>query len=163
QAEAEVRVVVTRDRLHVLAEAVRRLRIPACVELRPGQGLTDAAGAGLRFRGPFQQLGGRGGASPAHPVPTPTGPPLPLAPGGPPALPGPAGSAAGGGGPALAWGSSPEREPEPPCGASDICADPSVRRAASSRPRAGTVPRAALCAGPGQRSRGGHVSTVRRD
>jgi hypothetical protein len=54
QAEAEVSVVVTRDRLHVLPEAVRRLGVPARVELRPGQGLTDAAGTGLGFRGAFQ-------------------------------------------------------------------------------------------------------------
>src|SRR5262252_2764952 len=74
EAEAEVGVVVTRDRLHVLTEAVRRLGIPACVELRPGQCLTDAARAGLGFRGPFQQLSCRGGASPAQQVESPAVP-----------------------------------------------------------------------------------------
>jgi len=54
KAEAEVSVVVTRDCLHVLPEVVRRLRVPASIELCPGQGLTDAAGAWLRRRGTFQ-------------------------------------------------------------------------------------------------------------
>ena len=63
-------------------------------------------------------------------------------------------------------GSSSGRESWPPRGASDICADPSVRprpAAQRSRPRAGAVPRGPLCAGPGERPRGGHLSTVRRD
>ena len=80
KAEAEVSVVVTRDCLHVLPEVVRRLRVPAGIELCPGQGLTDAAGARLRRRGTFEQLGGRGGASPAQQVEPPTVPRVAVAP-----------------------------------------------------------------------------------
>jgi len=65
KTEAEVSVVVTRDCLHVLPEVLRRLRVPACIELCPGQGLADAAGAGLSLRGTFKKFGGCGGASPA--------------------------------------------------------------------------------------------------
>jgi hypothetical protein len=54
KTEAEVSVVVTRDCLHVLAEVVRRLRVPAGIELCPGQRLTDAAGARLCLRRTFQ-------------------------------------------------------------------------------------------------------------
>ena len=54
KAEAEVSVVVTRDCLHVPPEVVRRLRVPAGIELCPGQGLADASGARLCLRGTFE-------------------------------------------------------------------------------------------------------------
>src|SRR5215472_15731636 len=74
KAEAEVSVVVTRDRLHVLPEVVRRLSVTAGIELCPGQGLTNAACARLRLCGTFKQFGGRGGASPAQQVEPPAVP-----------------------------------------------------------------------------------------
>src|ERR1700730_15554731 len=80
EAEAEVSVVVTRDCLHVLPEVVRRLRVPAGIELCTGQGLTDAAGACLRPRGTFQYFRGRGGAPPAEQVEPPTVPRVTVAP-----------------------------------------------------------------------------------
>ena len=67
-------VVVPWDRLHVPAETIRRLGIPARVELGPGQGLTDTARARLGLRGPFQQFGGCGGAPAAQQVESPTVP-----------------------------------------------------------------------------------------
>src|SRR5262249_38837240 len=79
EAKAEVSVVVTRDRLHVLAEAVRRLGVPARVELRPGQGLPAGAGAGLGLRAPFRQSGGRGRAPPAQQVESPAVPRIAVA------------------------------------------------------------------------------------
>jgi hypothetical protein len=54
KAEAEVSVVVTRDCLHVLPEVVRRLRVPAGIELCSGQGLSDAAGTRLGLGGTFK-------------------------------------------------------------------------------------------------------------
>jgi hypothetical protein len=50
------------------------LRVPACIKLRPGQSLADAARAGLGLRRPFQKFGRRGGASPAQQVEPPTVP-----------------------------------------------------------------------------------------
>jgi hypothetical protein len=74
KAEAEVSVVVTRDCLHVPPEVVRRLRVPAGIELCPGQGLTNAAGVWLRRGGTFKQFSGRSGASAAQQVEPPTVP-----------------------------------------------------------------------------------------
>jgi hypothetical protein len=74
KAEAEVRVVVTRACLHDPPEAVRRLLVPAGVELRPAESLQDAARPWLSLRGPFEKLGGGRRAPPAEQVEAPTVP-----------------------------------------------------------------------------------------
>ena len=74
KAEAEVRVVVTRACLHNLPETVRRLLVPAGVELRPAEGLQDAARPWLGFRGPLEELGGGRRAAPAEQVEPPAVP-----------------------------------------------------------------------------------------
>src|SRR5215467_5125763 len=74
KAEAEVRVVVTGACLHDLPETVRRLRVPAGVELRSAEGLQHAARTRLGFRGTLEQLGGGSGTPPAEQVEPPTVP-----------------------------------------------------------------------------------------
>ena len=74
QPEAEVRVVVGRARLHDHPEIVGRLRVPARVELGPGQGLPHAAGGGLGRRSALEHLGRGGRAAAAekfHATPIP--------------------------------------------------------------------------------------------
>ena len=74
QPEAEVRVVVRRARLHDHPEVVGRLRVPASVELGPGQGLPHAARGGFGCRGELQHLSRCRGAAAAekfHATPVP--------------------------------------------------------------------------------------------
>ena len=67
-------VVVGGAGLYDQPEVVGRLGVPLGVKLRAGQGLPDAAGAGLGRRGALQDLRGRRRAAPAEqlqPAPVP--------------------------------------------------------------------------------------------
>src|ERR1700680_2922580 len=71
EAETELRIVVTRARLHDLPETRRRRLEPSRVELGPPEGLQHAPGARLCLCRAFQELGGGRRAAPAKQLKAP--------------------------------------------------------------------------------------------